>query len=448
MSQPLHQAKIAISQGQWSEVTDHLREIFQGQNVGENNPELLSLSLQVLSQGDFPQKWEISQLIPLLGNQAISPLIQLVKDENLDSEERWFACRTLGKFNHPDALQTLVDLLKTTEEEKLSLEVAQILATFGADHLENLADLLTQEKSRLPATIALSHLSSPSIIEPLLTVINDPQPEIRQKALEGLGNFTDLRLISVFIQALKDPISTIRKEAISLLGNYANLLHKLPSELNLVSTVKPLLWDPNPRVCEQAIFTLSRFPTDESAIALWELLETSKISPIFPLKILQSLGRMQNLKGIDYLARFLQKLSGDLPENDSMIGEIMKIFATIENTDLKEKVTQILIDWIQQNSVYFLTSSKKPIYLKNQVIYTLGQLGNSLALPWLILLMSEDEPSIQFHCIAALKVHDHSQIFENLPQIYALIPSQFHSQLDQGILRTRQELGYYESSQF
>jgi HEAT repeat protein len=82
--------------------------------------QVLNLALDVLYAGDFQERWEVAKVFPKLGAIAIAPLIEILEDEEADLELRWFAARILGGFNDPTVITTLVELLKTSEDEDLA----------------------------------------------------------------------------------------------------------------------------------------------------------------------------------------------------------------------------------------------------------------------------------------------------------------------------------------
>jgi HEAT repeat protein len=109
INQLLLQAQIAHNAADWSSLIQYLQQLILGTDSGhpeivKNREYLLKLTLLMLEMGDFHQRWEISKMLTHLGNIAIPPLIDILKDEDAEEELRWYAARTLGEFQHPEAI--------------------------------------------------------------------------------------------------------------------------------------------------------------------------------------------------------------------------------------------------------------------------------------------------------------------------------------------------------
>ncbi|HTL90460.1 MAG TPA: HEAT repeat domain-containing protein, partial [Leptolyngbya sp.] len=90
--------------------------------------ELLNLAMQVLEYGSFHDRWEVSKIFSSFGTASIAPLINLLDDEDADPEVQWFAVRILGQFDHPQVVEALIEVLKTSQSEDLNSIVISALA--------------------------------------------------------------------------------------------------------------------------------------------------------------------------------------------------------------------------------------------------------------------------------------------------------------------------------
>ena len=63
--------------------------------------QLMDLGLMLLEQGEFEQRWLVSQELLKFGEVIIAPLLNLWQNPAADIEQRWFAGRLLGKFVRP-----------------------------------------------------------------------------------------------------------------------------------------------------------------------------------------------------------------------------------------------------------------------------------------------------------------------------------------------------------
>ncbi len=418
MSNILEQAQVAADRQNWPLLVECLQQVTANrsqQPEEEILEQAVSLAIQALEWGDFQDRWEIAKVLPNLGNGAIAPLIAVLEDEDADTEPRWFAARILGKFDGPEVIQALVKLVNNSDEE-LSPIAAETLGNFGPRAIESLANLLLQEDSRQFATAALAQIRRTEIIAPLLTVVGDSQVAVRAAAIEALSSFHDSRIPPVLVAALKDPATAVRKEAVRALGVRAYL----DAELDLVSLLKPLLWDIRLEVCQEAAIALGRLKTDAAAAALFELLR----SPATPLELqietVRALIRSETAAALEYLQIVLSGRSavnaepGELTNterlltadenlqvyniNPAVCQEIVTVLGRVEKPELKTKAAEIAIGLIESN--HPAVQSAK---IKQSLALALGQLGDIRALDVLIQLLADSDNSVRLHCTAALK---------------------------------------------
>lgn len=121
----------------------------------KNREYLLRLALSILEMRDFQQRWKITKVLTHLGNIAIPPLIDILEDKDAEEELRWYAARTLGKFQHPKVIAPLIELLKTDENEELKAIAATALGQMGTVATATLSELLLDEDTRLLAVRSL-----------------------------------------------------------------------------------------------------------------------------------------------------------------------------------------------------------------------------------------------------------------------------------------------------
>ncbi|NEO55004.1 MAG: HEAT repeat domain-containing protein, partial [Okeania sp. SIO3B5] len=273
MSNILEQAKTASQEKNWSLVNQYLQQFLLASQKTRvdllENADLdiaIDLAITVLQNGDFQERWDIYKLFKQIGKPAIAPLIEMVQDEDLDLEKRWFVARILADFNSEEVREALKNVIISSEAEDLQEIAADTLAVLGDSAVDILTDLLAKPDSRLLATKALAKINSPSTITPLLTVVKDSNYEVRKNAITALSNYYDSRLPLVLISALKDTVAQVRKEAVIGLSAYA----KLDEELGVVKLLQPLLWDINFEVCQQVAIAMGKIGTNTAATALFE----------------------------------------------------------------------------------------------------------------------------------------------------------------------------------
>jgi HEAT repeat protein len=399
MSDLLEQAIAAREQGNWLLLDRCLQQLPLGKRdlAAGVEPEALNdtdldrvlhLALALLEFSDFQERWDVAKLFPKLGEIAIAPLIEILEDGEAEVEVRWFAGRILGQFNHPNAIAALVNLLRTAEDEDLAAMAANALSNLGSHAIDALSDLLAEPESRWLATTALSQIRRPEIVEPLLNVVRDSDMSVRATAIEALSSFHDSRIPPVLLDALKDRGARVRKEAVIGLG----LRTDLWDELDLLNRLKPLLYDFNPEVCQQAAIALGRSARDEAAQALFNVI-TSPATPV-PLQIefIRALGWIRTTKALDYLQQALADVSVE------GVQEIVRVLSHTEEPVFKQKAAQILIDFL--NSAH---PARQTASVKQAIAQAWGQLGEEVTIDALVELLADPAPSVKLHAIAALK---------------------------------------------
>lgn len=390
------QAQVAHSSANWSLLLQCLQQlvqeksgvpIFPNKEVEPPQVKLLSWAMDVLEFGDFHQRWDVAKLLPKLGN-AIAPLIEILADEDADEELRWFSVRILGSFNHPDVIAALVELLKTSVSEEEKAMAAAALAEIGASAVAAITELLASD-TRLLAVRSLSYIRHSETIAPLLSVVRDPQIEVRSTAIEALSSFHDSRIPPVLLNALDDIAASVRREAAIGLSFRPDLRE----ELDLVNRLLPRLYDFNLDVCIAAAIALGRLGTDAAATGLYQVLQSPHTPVALQIEIVRSLGRVGTQNSLEYLRHSLYQLS-----SETIWQEIVVVLGRIEQQQLKAFAAGILIE---------LLSSHHPAMENANVLQaialSLGQLGEMPAIDPLIQLLAQTDAAVRLHAIAALK---------------------------------------------
>ena len=263
----LEEAQTACSSANWSLLIQCLQQLIETAPVNVETlhatslqAELLDLALAALAAGDFQQRWDIAKVFPKLGQSAIAPLIEILEDEDADEELSWFVARILGEYNHPDVIAALVELLKTDQDE-LSAMAAAALGQIGSPAVAALTELLEEEGTRLLAVRSLAQIRRSETIAPLLSVVHDPQVDVRAVAIEALSSFHDSQIPLVLLNALDDMAALVRVEAVRGLSFRPDLRE----ELDLVNRLVPRLYDFNLDVCCATVIALGRLGTDAAA---------------------------------------------------------------------------------------------------------------------------------------------------------------------------------------
>jgi HEAT repeat protein len=390
MNQFLAQATQALRKEDFSlaydEIQRYLQEDADGLKKGTEIDAVLPIALRILEQGDFQARWDMAKVLLKLGDRIVDPLILVLEDEQKESEHRWFAARILGEFDQSRVVVALVNCLQRTEDEDLKAITAKALGHIGQSAIDALNQLLSNPETRLLAVEAFAQIPCPEVIEPLLSVVNDPDAIIRTRAIAALANFSDPRVISVLRSALKDLAAPVRREAVIALGFRADNLDKT----ELLNSLKPLLYDFNLEVCQQAAIAMSKLNSDEGARILGQVLQAPQTPIPLQLTLIQSLVWSENLSNLTYLGETLTLISieGTL--------EIIRVLGRIET--LKNESAEILITFF--NSEHFLLQQAQ---VRQALAYSLGQLKILKTVTMLETLANDPEPVVKLHAIAALR---------------------------------------------
>lgn len=384
----------------------------------------LASALAELQWGDFQSRWDTAKVIVSFGEAAIAPLLSLLQedpdDESDDWELMWFIARILGNLEHPAALNALVNLIQSTDHEDVAGMAATALAGRGAPAIAPLCTLLQQESTYSIALQALTQIRHPDIVPPLLAAVGQASPRLRAAALNALSDFQHPDIAAALLNALSDPVAQVRHAAVIALGLQANL-HSEPA---LVQQLRPLLWDLNLEVCQQTAIALGRIGTPAAVALLLEVLQSPHTPAALQTEAIRSLawvGTPAALEGLADLLFFNPPAA--YPEALSALGRVE--FA-------KPQAATILLQLLQTN----LPIAQSP-QSKQAIALSLGQLGQGEAIDPLIQLLADENASVRFHAIAALKQLEPQIAYEKLRALAAT--DQENSELKRGVAIALQE---------
>ncbi len=370
----------------YDEIQRYLQEEADEQKKEMEIEAVLPIALRILEQGDFQARWDMAKVLVKLGDRVIDPLITVLENEEKASEHRWFSARILGEFDQPRVVFALVDCLQITEDEDLRAIAAQALGNIGQSAIDVLNPLLSNPETRLLVVEAFAQIPRPEVIEALLSVTNDPDTIIRTKSIAALANFSDPRINLVLRSALKDLAASVRREAVIALGFRAENL----DQTELLNSLKPLLYDFNLEICQQAAIAISKINSDEGNRILVQVLQAPQTPIPLQLSLIQSLAWSENPRNLTDLGETLTLISlgGTL--------EIIRLLGRIEA--LKNESAEILLAFF--NSEHFLLQHTQ---IRQAIAYSLGQLRIVKTVTILETLANDPEPVVKLHAIAALR---------------------------------------------
>lgn len=423
----LQQAQTAADQQDWALLNHYLQQLLGNESsdsAAVPSSLLLNLASQSLESGDFQDRWDVAKLFPSFGDAAIDPLLDLLQNQDADSEAQWFAIRILSSFNHPNIVTVLVDLLKTSNNEELNGMAVTALANMGSGAIEILTELLNQDNTRRLATQTLAQIRRPETVPLLQKAVNDEDAQVRALAIEALSSFHNPEISQCLILALRDPAVMVRRAAVTGLGFCGADV----AELDLVSHLRPLLLDLNLEVCRQTAITLGRLGTPAATNTLFQSLQSLNTPEFLAIELVRALGWIGTSEALHCLQRSLVQLL--LAE--SVRQEVFTVLGRVDQPDQKRQATQILLDLLQQESTFAQSSSAR-----QAIALALGQLGDRAALDSLINLLADRDVSVRLHVISALKTLAPDSAHQRLEQLAA--SENADSELGRGVAIALQE---------
>jgi HEAT repeat protein len=417
----LEQAQLARTAANWSLLLQCLQQLVldrsraegaEGAEVAEvaegaitinHQPTPLTWAIDIFTWGDFHQRWDIAKLLPKFGREAIAPLLEILADEDADEELRWFAVRSLGDFDFPEAIAALVELLQTSVNEEERGIAAAALAEIGSSAVAAIAELLDRDTTRLLGVRSLAYIRTKETIDPLLSVVRDSDVEIRTIAIEALSSFHDLRIPPVLIDALNDLGAKVRKEATTGLSFRLDLRE----ELNLIDLLLLRLHDFSIDVCLAAANGLGRLGTDRAAAGLFQVLQSPHTPIILQIEIVLALGRIGTDASLEYLRQVF-----DRTDAVAIWQETINALGRVEPLSLKAPAANILSELLQSDR-----PAAQHNKLKQAIALSLGQLGEIQAIAPLIQLLADSDLAVKLHAISALKRLNSVAAYQQLTQL-------------------------------
>jgi HEAT repeat protein len=382
--------KTAIVQGHWVQVCRLAEQGLLSQTLLES--EILNALLQALEWGDFQVRWDVSKILPKLGDIAIEPLLDLLQEDLLqeDSEElQWFVVRALGAWDSDRVLQALFGVLKSGHPELQSM-AATVLAQYG-DRVLALLQTAPQppilgepEISKLWAARILANIRTIGTVELLLVLAMDADPEVGCTAIEALMSFQDDRIAKVLMHSLQSIHSSIRKTAVEAIGFCQGLT--IDQRIDLLT---PLLVDLNLSVCTKTAASLGRLG-DRAAEPLLTTLNSSPLPYELEIELVRSLLRIASptaLLGLFDLAQ----------QSIPLRHELLRSLGRVRDVKVKTICVRYLIDLMQTS----LTLADRKL-----AVTALGHLEQPAAIDCLIAQLITPDLSLRLHILQALQQID------------------------------------------
>lgn len=397
------QLETAIAASDWSKVCKLAERSFFADSSGDQvsgqvgdriyetqvETQILNGLLQALEWGDFQVRWDVSKLLPKLGNVAIDPLLNRLNETlndttDFDEELQWFVVRTLGAWEDDGVMLALLEVLKSGNSDVQSM-AATVLAQYGDRCLSVLKPMLQtglEAESSLWAVRILANIRSVETVEMLLKLAVNPDTEVCCTAIAALGNFQDNRIAGVLIQSLKSPVARIREAAAEAIAFCQTLSYD-----RRIEVLTPLLWDLNSSVCIRSATSLGRLG-DRATESLLRALKSEPLPDTLAIELVRSLLRLESVEALIGLFKASQTRSLVRTELLRALGRVRK---------LKDLAVAYLIELIQQN----LTVNDRKL-----AVTALGNLAHPDAIDGLVDQFTTVDSSLRFHILQALQQID------------------------------------------
>jgi HEAT repeat protein len=366
------QAEIAAARSDWPAVMAHLQK-----SAPFENPGWLDLAQQVLENGDFQLRWDVAKLLPQFGRRALDRLLIILADDEADPEVQWFALRALTDPPDPTTVATLIQIIQSSDTDLIPIAI-HALAQMGSAVLPAIAPLLDQPSSRFAATQILAQMHDRSVVEYLLSLVEDRDAPVRQITIDALGRFHAPTIAAVLLKALADPIPMVRLAAITAV----RFCWKDDPALDWVSAIGPLLNDPDIAVGIQAAIALGNIGHIEAIPPLMQALRSGLTPDQQAIALVRSL------------------LSLDLPLAITLWDTltIAPRLELIRHLGQRQTGQESLVTWLEQDPIVVQSQP-----LRQELVRAIGQQGTILALEPLINQLAHSDRRDRLHIIAALK---------------------------------------------
>lgn len=183
-------------------------------------------------------------------------------------EVRQAAAKALGNTKHSDAIPFLMEALRDSywwyEKEQAAQVLLNAIEGMGRDVIDPLLDALGDRETtvRKYAVRVLGNLGDVRIIEELGMIVYDLHHEVRQAAVEALAKFGS-PAVDILGTALSHPEAAVREHAVMGLGQI--------SDIRVAPLLIDMLNDPERDVRKQAIQSLGGLNDERAAPALKQI---------------------------------------------------------------------------------------------------------------------------------------------------------------------------------
>jgi HEAT repeat protein len=366
-----------------------------------NATEAIKPLIELLKDTDLYVHWNTMEALGQLGaTEVIKPFIETLKDKYSSPSDKHYAAKALGQLGATEAIKPLIELPKGTD----SYFVADILEQLGATETatKRLIELLedTDPNVRSEASKILGKLGTTEAIGRLIELLKDSNQEVRSTAASTLGRLGAVEAVEKLIDLLEDSSENVRRSAASTLGQLG--------AVEAVEKLIDLLEDSSPKVRSSAASTLGKLGAVEPLIRLFKDTDSDVCS-----SAAMALAKLDATEAITPLIELLKDTKSYVRSN------AVKGLAQLGATEAIKPLLELFKDTnkeVRNNTALALaqigtTEVVKPLIelfgdtdwqIRHSAVLVLAQLGITEAIPPLIEFLKDTDRQVRSSAVEAL----------------------------------------------
>lgn len=362
-------------------------------------PALLA-TIDLAKEGRNNPHREILQALIVLADPAMKDRLVAMLGEPWSSYTLVLALDALETLRDPTVAGAVRPLIDGRQGVGVSARAMLLAARLG-DH-QAVPAMIERLRGRglvgrKAAVEALSLLQDPAAVEPLKTMLNDPEPLLRTMAVRALAAYRRPALLDSFTKALQDPDAVIRAEAAVALGQCGNA-GAIPA---LVTTLR----DENLGVRHAAADALGLY--GQGAVTPVKALLAAENSPDVRAAAVRALGATGRaevtpdviavLRNPDPIVR--AAAASALPRlGPASVPGVQALLAD-EDSDVRARAAEALGRLKAPTAVALIATAKDPVpEVRRWAVWALGECPGDVPAP--PILAALDDPDLAVRCEA------------------------------------------------
>jgi len=366
-----------------------------GELSGAVCPSIITALIHALNDPKWRVKKSAILALGKIGStEAIPSLLNCIKDENWII--RCKAVYSLGEIGSAEATDAIINIINDEDEsvrQEAITALGKIRATKAIPLLINILTHSTDEYISL-VSLSLIKIGTPSVV-PLLQVLDNKNPQVRQKVAYALGEIHDSRAISPLITALYEEDELPRGDISAALVKMGTTA--VPALLPYMNTS-----DMNLKGC--LVWILGEIGDKQATQSLIKILALEENQQILKKAIWAS-GKIGDIEALPSL---IPLLKNDYRLEESVIIAISRISdeKTIRLFASALRGEETFLPWEEINeqgiALLIIAAQDKNIEIKRCAAIALGKTHNKRAVETLISLLDDTDWRTQRNAVIGL----------------------------------------------